>query len=102
MATSDAEKNKVAGILGYIIFFLPLLMAPNSKFAKYHANQGLLLLISAVVVGALSSIIPILGWLIIQPVGTVAVVILWIIGVINAANGAEKPLPFIGGYKIIK
>ena len=44
----DIEENKVWGILAYIIFFLPLITAPKSKFAKYHANQGLLLVLLSV------------------------------------------------------
>ncbi len=37
----DVEKNKAMAILAYIIFFIPLLAAKESKFAMYHANQGL-------------------------------------------------------------
>ncbi len=102
MATSDAEKNKAAGILAYILFFVPLLMAPKSPFARYHANQGLLLLIVAVSVNIIGTIIPFLGWLVILPVGMIAILILFVIGVINASSGVMKPLPVIGGYQIIK
>lgn len=102
MATNDSDKNKAAGILAYIIFFLPLIMAPKSKFAKYHANQGLLLLILALAVNIVGWIIPVVGPLLIQPIGTLAIMILWIIGVLNAVNGRMKPLPFIGQYEIIK
>lgn len=102
MATTDAEKNKVAGILGYIIFFLPLLMAPESKFAKYHANQGLLLLIVAVAIHVLANIVPFFGWLVIAPVGNIFLLVLWIIGILNASKGEMKALPVIGGYQIIK
>lgn len=102
MATSDAEENKAAGILAYILFFVPLLMAPKSRFARYHANQGLLLLIVAVAVNIIGTIIPFLGWLVILPVGMIAVFTLLVIGIINASNGVMKPLPIIGNYEIIK
>ncbi len=102
MAVKDSEQNKAAGILAYIIFFIPLLMAPKSKFAKFHANQGLLLLILAVGVNVIGGIVPILGGMVIQPLGTLAVIVLWIIGIMNASSGEEKPLPVIGNYTIIK
>src|ERR1035437_3247453 len=41
----DVEKNKAMAILGYIFFVIPLAAAPKSKFARFHANQGLLLFI---------------------------------------------------------
>ncbi|NLA78908.1 MAG: hypothetical protein GX845_05135, partial [Erysipelothrix sp.] len=37
----DIEKNKTMAGLAYLIFFLPLVAAPESKFGKFHANQGL-------------------------------------------------------------
>ena len=48
----DVDNNKALAIVGYIIpilFFIPLLneSSKNSPFAKFHANQQLVLLISA-------------------------------------------------------
>ncbi|MGI6365430.1 MAG: hypothetical protein ACOX2G_06765 [Bacillota bacterium] len=90
------------GILAYIIFFIPLLAARDSKFAMYHANQGLVLFLAGIVVSILGSIIPLLGWFLILPLGMLAVTVLAIIGIINAAKGLLKPLPVIGGISIIK
>ena len=98
----DAEKNKLFAILAYIIFFIPLLAARDSKFAMYHANQGLLLLIVGVVLNVVGGIIPLIGPLIIIPLGNLAVFILFIIGILNAVGGKAKPLPYIGNYQIIK
>lgn len=102
MAANDAEKNKIAGIVAYVIFFLPLIMAPESEFAKFHANQGLLLLITAIAVQVLANIIPFFGWLVISPVGNIIIFVLWVIGILNASRGLMKELPVIGGYTIIK
>jgi uncharacterized membrane protein len=98
----DAEDNKVMGILAYIIFFIPLLAAKDSKFAKYHANQGLLLFLAGLIINTVGTIIPIIGWFIIIPLGNLAVVILAILGIINAAKGEMKQLPIIGNYTLIK
>lgn len=98
----DVEKNKVMAILSYIIFFIPLIAARDSKFAMYHANQGLVLFLAAVVINIVGGIVPFIGWFIILPFGWIAVLIFAIIGIINASKGEMKPLPLIGGISIIK
>lgn len=98
----DVEKNKVIAILSYIIFFLPYLVAKDSPFAMYHANQGLILLLTSLVLNFVGSIIPILGWFIIIPFGNLAILVFLIMGIINAINGQKKPLPLIGKFQLIK
>lgn len=39
----DAQENKGMAVLAYLIFLIPLLAAKESKFARYHTNQGLVL-----------------------------------------------------------
>lgn len=99
---SDASNNKGMGILAYIIFFVPLIAAKESRFAMYHANQGLVLFLALVAVNIVSSLIPIIGWLFIGPLGNLALFILAIMGIVNAAKGFCKPLPIIGGFRILK
>lgn len=43
----DVADNKVMAVLAYIgfLFLIPLLAAPQSKFARFHTNQGLVLFI---------------------------------------------------------
>lgn len=104
---SDAEKNKALAIVGYIfpiLFFLALVIegSKNSPFAKFHANQQLVLLITWFVVQITGVIIPIIGWFLILPVGLIFILVCVIMGVINAANGQMKKLPLIGGFTILK
>ena len=67
---SEIDANKIVCMLAYIpiLFFLPLVLCPKgSKYAKFHANQGLLLLIVCIIlniVGAVLLFVPILGALI--------------------------------------
>lgn len=99
---NDVEKNKLVAVVAYLIFFLPLLVAPQSQFGRYHANQGLALFILALGIQVVGWVIPILGWFIILPLGNLAVIVLMIIGMLNAWRGEKRPLPLVGGFEIIK
>ena len=105
-ASSDAEANKVMAVIGYIfpfLFFIPLLneASKNSPFARFHANQQLLLLIVAVIIDIVGPVIPVLGRAIILPIGSVFISVLAIVGIVGAVKDKMNPLPIIGGYKII-
>lgn len=97
----DIGKNKVISALAYILFFLPLIVCPESPFGRFHANQGLLLLITGIAGSIILTIIPIIGWLLL-PFFSLAVLILAVIGLIGALNGKAKDLPLIGKYRLLK
>ena len=105
----DIEKNRAFAILSYlwILFVVGLIAAPNSKFAKYHANQGLVLFLASII-GAVSctviGFIPFVNFVLL-----IAVPLLWagwlvltILGIVNSAGGQCKPLPLIGHFELIK
>ena len=98
---SDVNKNKLWAILAYFIFFLPLITAKNSKYAMHHANQSLILLLLNIAANIAGAMVPMLGGLVAFVVG-VGVFVLWIMGIISAANGDTKPLPVIGRYTLLK
>ena len=100
-SSEDIEKNKVIAALAYLIFFLPLLAAQDSSYARFHANQGLLLFILGFGGNTILTIIPILGWIII-PFFSLFVLVLAVMGILNAINGKTKNLPIIGQYRILK
>ncbi len=97
----DIEKNKTMAGLSYIIFFLPLLACPDSKYGKFHANQALLLLIVSVIGNIVLGFIPVIGWMLL-PVYAVVILIMGIMGLVNGFGGKVKQLPLIGKYTIIK
>ncbi len=105
---SDVESNKALAIVGYIfpiLFFIPLLneSSKNSPFAKFHANQQLVLLISAFAVQVVGMFtIPLLIGLLILPVGWLFILVCAIIGLMGAANGQMKKLPLLGNFTILK
>ena len=107
------SNDKVYGILAYLgILFLVPLLAGKTQFARFHANQGVVLFIADVILGILIGIttgvlglLGVIGWIlggIISGVLGLGIFILMIMGIVNAANGEMKSLPVIGGIKIIK
>lgn len=97
----DIEKGKTMAGLSYLLFFLPLVACPESKYAKFHANQSLLLLITAIVGDVILGVIPVVGWML-MPIFGVVVLALGIIGLINGFGGKAKRLPLIGRFTILK
>lgn len=103
---NDIQQNKVMAILAYlgILFLVPLLAAPQSPYARFHANQGLVLFIADIVLGILAGVcifIPIAGF-IISSLLSLGIFVLMILGIVNAASGKGKELPLIGKIRIIK
>jgi len=103
---ADVDKNKIFAVLAYlgILFLVPLLAAKESRFARYHTNQGVVLFIAAIILsvgGSILSFIPLVGCIVL-PVVMIGIFALMVIGIINAAKGECKPLPLIGQYKLIK
>jgi uncharacterized membrane protein len=109
-STDDLSDHKLYAILGYIIpflFFLPLLQdsSKNNAFARFHANQQLLILIILVSFWALNNVLFMILyfiWFAIAPLISLAILVLVIIGVINAAKGEMKELPLIGKFRLLK
>lgn len=130
---SDTKNVKVASALAYlgILFFLPLVICPDSKKGRFHANQGLVLFIMNMVVSFVSVILTFVFTFIIMSqvrlfdidsnmtvliIGIIGFIIVWmllmgfgifilvlqILGIINGAKGIEQKLPLIGKFKIIK
>ncbi|OJV66894.1 MAG: hypothetical protein BGO41_03620 [Clostridiales bacterium 38-18] len=98
----ENKNTNIYAALAYILFFIPLIVDKDSEFGKFHANQGLNLLLLGIAVSVLGAIIPFIGWFIISPIGGLLVLVLAIMGIINALNGESKELPIIGKYRLLK
>ncbi len=91
----EIEAGKAMAIISYFIFFIPLLVedAKNNKFAMYHTEQAILLLIANLAAGIITAVTCGIGGIL-----YFAVIAFYIIGIINAVQGQAKPLPLIGQY----
>ena len=116
----DIEDNKVMALLSYlgILVAIPILAAKNSPFARFHANQGLILCIAWIGWAIFDSVITAMLWALLWKgmglwsiyslCGTllsmvyIVFTVLAVIGIINVLNGKAKELPLIGKFKILK
>lgn len=97
----ESVENQKLSVLSYIwpLALIPLALRGKDDFARYHANQGLVLLISEGVASAALSILGLesLGFLVGMAglAGTIK-------GISNVLRGKKEPLPFIGGINLLK
>ena len=117
--SKDIEENKIMAILSYlsILVLIPWFAAPQSKFARYHAKQGVVLCFIYIVYIIISSIlsaiikveVTVLGygtgikatpeWLsTILWIISIPIFLLSVLGIVNALQGKAKEIPFIGKY----
>lgn len=114
---NDQSNTILFSILSYIgiLWLIPLLVEKNDKVVRFHVNQGIVLFIfdiigsiaGSIAVGILSAIfvfIPVISFLgvVIASLFGILCFILMIIGIVNAANKSEKPLPIIGKFQVLK
>ena len=108
----DIRQNKAMAILAYIgiLVLIPIFAAKDSPYARYHANQGLVLLLAAVIYSVayfiLSAILMLISLylsIIVTLLGLVSIAFLvfMILGIVNAATGQKKPLPLIGKITLL-
>ena len=121
--TRATFRNRGWGVLSYFGFLvlIPIFAARNSYFARFHANQGLVLFLFHACYSVLTRIITnilnlALGFIPFVPgaefaddlvraalqfIGIIFFVLM-ILGIANAASGKVKELPFIGRIRLLK
>ncbi|MGN0131917.1 MAG: hypothetical protein ACI4AA_05720 [Lachnospiraceae bacterium] len=86
--------KRTTGIVAYItwIGLLIAFCAGDKDGAKFHLNQALVIFLFS-----LLGVIPCIGW-----IWEIFMLVCWIMGLIAAINEEEKPVPLIGGIKLLK
>ena len=94
---SGPQHHKLMAVLSYvgILVVIPIILAKDDPFVKFHIKQGLVLLgieiITWVVVGMFIWQL----WMLVHLVN-LAVLVLAIVGIVNAVQGKQKELPIVG------
>jgi len=92
------DENIISAI-GYIwlLFLIPLFLKKDSQYCQFHAKQGMVLFIFSLLVMILGGV-PVVGWLIIMPLGWLAIIILTLLGFVNALQGKQWKMPILGKW----
>ena len=119
----DIARRKEISVCAYlgILVFIPLFVGRDSRFARFHANQGLVFLIGIVAVYVLKLILwkSLWVWLAGNPFEpgvswrwiifnwsfiliTLFFIVLAAIGITNVLRGREARLPLIGKIRLLK
>lgn len=96
-----SEHARISSALGYLFFFVPMTMHPESKFALYHANQGMLLFIWMAFGVMIASMIPYIGPLLVIPMIAFGIACA-VRGVIVALRCEAKHIPLLGKRIVIE
>ena len=105
MDKNDVESNKLMGVLSYltILVLIPIFAAKGSKFARFHANQGLIICIAGVILGVTTKILSNIPFVkLVCPIIDLVPIAYSILGIVYVVQGKAKDLPFIGGIKLLK
>jgi uncharacterized membrane protein len=101
----EVEEGRTFAILSYALslialpFFLVPLIMRNNEFSLYHAKQCLLLWLAGIVVSvAAAPLMLICVGVILVPAAGIFLLVLGIMGLINAIKGEQKPVPLVGKY----
>jgi len=96
----DIEDNKVLAAVGYIgiLCLIPLLAKKDSKFAQEHGKQGFILFVAEIAIWIVG-MIPVLGWFIIWPLGSLLSIILSVVCLVKTLQGEFWEIPVIGQYR---
>jgi uncharacterized membrane protein len=85
-------------IIGWLIAYFAMHQSKKTSLGSYHLRQTLLLFIIAIVyqivITMITIAIPAIGMIL--SILSLGFLVLWIMGLIAAINGEEKPMPLIG------
>ena len=100
MDQQTKEEGKTIAIISYITIIgliIAFIMNNDKKneFAKFHIGQSLRVWILGIANFVLGMLLP-SGIAIISTIISLVVLVFWILGLINAINLKDKPLPVIG------
>lgn len=117
----DVQQNKILALVSYLgyFFFIPMIVKPQSRYLRFHGNQGLTLLLTEIVLGIVHAILcglfglfslvgvagAIIGgiFIVLFSIAIWGAILVWaILGIYNAVTGKAKELPLIGRIRILK
>lgn len=101
---SEVKNGMAPAVLSYflvgILWWLLDEKLKKNAFVKFHVKQALVLLIASVAVsvaGWVLVFIPVIGWIAFA-VLRIGIFVLWIMGIVKAAQGKKEEVPLVGQF----
>ncbi len=93
------EQKQLVGIVSYItviglIIAFILNQQQKDAFGSFHIRQSLGVLVSGIALSFVA-MVPIVGW-ILAIIGSLLLLIMWLMGLLSAIKGETKPVPVLG------
>lgn len=110
---ADIQNNRVMAVLAYlgVLVLVPAFAARDSRYARFHTNQGLVLFIAGVAWFILRSILSWILGAVWWPVSSfingalnilsLVFLVYIVLGIVHAVRGEAKHLPFIGKITLL-
>lgn len=94
--------KKTTDVVAYITWvgLLIALVIGDRKNSKFHLNQALVIWLAGTIAGFMH-VIPIVGD-VLGAICGIFCAICCFIGIVNAIQGIEKPVPFLGQFKLLQ
>lgn len=110
MTSDERMQRKIICSLSYlfgILFFLPLIVYPEDPFARFHANQSLVILLTVVigeVIFGILGVIPGVGFVFGILCGVFGLIMLvgCILAILGVVREEKYELPVLGKIRLIK
>ncbi|SEW51826.1 import component protein [Chitinophaga arvensicola] len=84
-------------LIGWLIAYFQFKNKARDPFVSYHLKQSLGIAIISTILGiVISIVVRMIPALSVVVYANIAILALWIPGIINAANGQKKPVPVVG------
>ncbi len=90
----DMQENKLMAVIAYfsLLFLVPLLFARQSKYAQFHAKQGLVLFVAGFLLNIVGMAVRAAA------LTNLVCIIASIYFAVQAWNGSYEEIPYIGQY----
>ena len=97
------KKDKVAAVFSYLgwVFWVVafIIRNRNDSLSRHHLNQGFILAIAGTLVGVLSRLHGLFGF--VASILGIGIALLSIVGIVRALQGSDEPLPIVGDIQLI-
>lgn len=94
----DKKTTDIVAYLTWVGLIIAFVIG-DREHSKFHLNQSLVIWLAGTIVGFVAWV-PLIGGLV-SAVGGLFCAVCWFIGLIGAIQGQEKPVPFLGQFKLL-